>query len=76
MLKRFRLLPFLAGVAIGAAILLWFKPEKTVIYQYPHPDTVQHRVYRDRAGACYAYSAKEVNCDANEATLKDYPLQS
>jgi hypothetical protein len=33
-------------------------------------------VYRDENGICYTYSSKTVECDANEATLRQYPIQN
>jgi len=52
-----------------------YKPQKQVIHQYPHPNDSQGKVYKDPNGTCYSYSVHEVDCDANEATLKEYPLQ-
>jgi hypothetical protein len=74
MFKRFRIVPFVIGLAIGYAILVLYKPERAVVHEYPHPDTVKDTVYKDRKGRCYSYTATEVDCDANEGTLKQYPL--
>ena len=76
MLQHLRLIPFVAGMALGAAMLLYYKPPRKTIYEYPHPQNVNERVYRDENGVCYKYSAKGVDCDANEATLRQYPIQS
>ena len=46
------------------------------IFQYPHPDNIHERVYKDKNGICYAYTAETVNCNDNQSVLKDYPLQS
>ncbi len=75
MLSHFRLVPFLLG--IGAALLVFwvYKPEKQVIRQYPHPQDAKDRIFKDPNGTCYRYTAHEVDCDANEGTLKDYPIQ-
>ncbi len=75
MLSHFRLVPFLLGLAIAGLVFLVYKPQKQVIHQYPHPTDAEGKVYRDPNGTCYKYSVHEVNCDANEATLKEYPLQ-
>jgi hypothetical protein len=75
MIAHFRLLPFLAGVAIASLIFLVYKPEKQVIRQYPHPSEAKEKVFRDQNKACYKYTSHEVDCDANEENLKDYPLQ-
>ena len=47
-----------------------------MIYEYPHPSNVDTRTYRDKNDVCYGYSAKEVNCDQNEATIRPYPVQT
>jgi hypothetical protein len=75
MFHHFRLLPFIAGIVIGYIVSLIYKPEKQIIRQYPHPDEASKKVFKDPNGACYTYTSHEVNCDANEATLKDYPVQ-
>lgn len=68
-------MPFLAGIAAGLVLLLWYQAPPKLIYEYPHPQNVRERVYRDTNGVCYAYTAQKVSCDANEASLKPYPLQ-
>jgi hypothetical protein len=73
--KQFKLIPFLAGIVAGFAALHFVKRDKVVVHDYPHPDNVKQRVYRDKNGVCYAYTSIEVDCDKNEATLKPYPLQ-
>ena len=57
-------------------MLLCYKAPRKTIYEYPHPQNVNERVYRDENGVCYKYSAKKVDCDANEATLRQYPIQA
>jgi hypothetical protein len=75
MFDYFEIKPFLLGLAVGGLLLLFFRPPKDTVYKYPHPKTVEQLVYRDSNKACYTYSVNEVNCDSNESTLKDYPLQ-
>jgi hypothetical protein len=75
MIQHFRLLPFLAGIVIGVLFLYTWKDEPLILMKYPHPSNVDGRVYRDKNGVCYKYSSSEVNCDTNEKTLKQYPLQ-
>ena len=75
MLDHFRIVPFLCGVAIAAVVFLVYKPEKQIIRKYPHPSEVNGKVFRDPNQTCYTYKSHEVNCDANEETLKDYPVQ-
>jgi hypothetical protein len=57
-------------------MLIFYKVPPTVILEYPHPQNIHDRVYRDKNGICYHYTAEKVGCDANEATLKAYPIQA
>jgi hypothetical protein len=75
MLKHIRCIPFTVGVLVGVAVLLFYKAPRKVVYEYPHPQNVNDRVYRDENGVCYKYNSQKVGCDANEATLKQYPIQ-
>ena len=74
-LDKFRIIPFIGGIIIGIIVFSKFKIEAPSIYQYPHPDNIHERVYKDSNNVCYAYTAEEVNCNSNEGTLKPYPLQ-
>lgn len=74
-LSRLRFLPFIIGIAAGIFAMYFYKPEIKTIIEYPHPKEAENKIFRDRTGMCYKYSSHEVDCDANEATLKDYPLQ-
>jgi hypothetical protein len=75
MLQHFRLVPFLVGLVIGYLVLAFYVPPKHTVYEYPHPQNVKNRVYRDKNGVCYRYNAEKVDCDRNEESLKAYPLQ-
>jgi hypothetical protein len=73
--KFFHLIPFAIGVALGVSyIAMGGRGVHEVIYKYPHPTTVDALVYKDPNGACYRYKVQQVNCDKNEAKIKDYPL--
>ncbi len=76
MLKHFRILRFIAGLAAGYALLIFYKTEPRVIYEYPHPTNVDTRTYKDKNGVCYSYTAKEVGCDQHEGTIRPYPIQT
>jgi len=75
-LDHFRILPFIAGIGAGVLVIFFYKPEAIVVHEYPHPENVSQRAYRDLNGVCYKYQSKEVDCDKNEETLKVYPLQA
>lgn len=76
MFKHFETVPFLVGLGLGLLLLFFWKQKPEVIQAYPHPSNVEKNVYRDPNGVCYKYQSKEVNCDANENTLKAYPIQN
>jgi len=72
----FYILPFSIGLTLGILYIAFGgRGAHEVIYKYPHPTTVDALVYKDPNGACYRYRVQEVNCDANEGKLKEYPLQ-
>jgi hypothetical protein len=75
MIHHFRLLPFVFGIAVGFLVVFYYKPSALIVHEYPHPENVKDRVYKDTNGVCYKYDSKEVDCDKNEETLKVYPLQ-
>ena len=74
MIKHMRLVPFVCGLVIGIFAVLYVKPEETVVRKYPTPETAKDLVYKDKNGVCYKYTANKVDCDKNEARLKDFPL--
>ena len=74
MIKHIALYPLLAGLAIGFVAILMIKPEKTVVYKYPNPETAEKTIYKDKNGVCYRYKATKVDCDKNQDKLKDFPL--
>lgn len=76
MFKHFEILPFLVGLGFGLVLLFFWKPQPEIIQAYPHPNNVEKNIYRDPNGVCYKYQSKEVNCDANESTIKPYPIQN
>jgi hypothetical protein len=75
MIKHFRIIPFIGGIIIAIIVFSTYKTEPHSIFQYPHPDNIHERVYKDKNNVCYAYTAEEANCNDNESTLKQYPLQ-
>jgi hypothetical protein len=75
MSDHFRLVPFLVGLAVGYVLINFYTSPAHTILEYPHPDNVVNRIYRDANGVCYRYNAKDVNCNEHETSLKPYPLQ-
>ena len=76
MFHHFRVLPFVVGLALGGVLYYFYKPEKQLIRQYPHPEDADKKIFKDHNNTCYTYSTHVVDCDANEATIKDYPIQA
>ena len=74
MFSRIRIVPLIIGITIGVVAILYIKPEKTVVYKYPNPESTDKIIYKDKNGICYAYSPKKVDCDKNEDKLKNFPL--
>jgi hypothetical protein len=50
------------------------KPSQNIVYKYPTPETSEKVVYKDKNGVCYTYKAIPVDCDKNEARLRNFPL--
>jgi hypothetical protein len=76
MLKHLRLIPFIVGIAAGLFMIYYYKAPPAITYKYPHPQNIEDRVYRDTNGTCYSYTATKVDCDANEATIRPYPISA
>jgi hypothetical protein len=69
------LLGIVAGIVTAILFEFVIKPEKRVIFKYPHPKTAAQTIYKDKNGVCFKYDVKEMNCDSNESRLKDFPIQ-
>ena len=74
MISHIRILPLIAGIILGIIAILYVKPEETVVYKYPHPDTADKTIYKDKNGVCYRYKPTKVDCDKSQDKLKDFPL--
>jgi hypothetical protein len=74
MLKHVKLVPLMIGFVVGIIAVIFIKPQQTVVYKYPTPNTAGKEIYKDKNGVCYKYSAAKLDCDKNESRLKDFPL--
>ena len=74
MFKRIQFIPFIIGITIGIIAVMFIKPEKTVVFKYPNPESSQKIIYKDKNDICYAYVGKKVDCDKNEDKIKNFPL--
>lgn len=68
-------LPLLFGFLLGIVAILVHRPAPLVVYKYPTPKTCGDFTYKDAVGTCFKFETKEVDCDENEAKIKDFPLQ-
>lgn len=66
----------LLGLVLGIISVLIIKPNQNIIYKYPTPENAGKVTYKDKNGICYKYNANEVDCDKNEARIKQYPLNN
>jgi hypothetical protein len=74
MFNHIRWTPLLIGLVVGVIAIIFVKPEKSIIYKYPNPELKEPTVYKDKNGVCYRYKSTVVECDKNEAKLKEFPL--
>lgn len=74
MLNHIKVIPLLIGLLLGIFGILFIKPEQSITYKYPTPETADKIVYKDKNGVCYRYDPKQVECDKHEGRLKDFPL--
>jgi len=76
MISHIRFWYLLLGLIIGIVGVLIIKPSQTIVYKFPNPENAGKITYKDKNEICYTYKATEVDCDKNEARLKDYPLNN
>ena len=74
MIKHIKLFPLCIGIIIGIITIIFVKPEQKFVYKYPNPQTCDKLTYKDKNGVCYKYTANKLDCDKNEARLKNFPL--
>jgi hypothetical protein len=74
--NHINLLYFLVGIAIGIVAQFVIVPEKKVVVKYPDPSKADAMIFRDSNGTCFKFTAPEVDCNANEGNLNDFPLQN
>ena len=74
MIQHFVWWAFVIGVIMGVIGIYYMDPSMTTVVKYPAPDMVEKLVPKDRNGMCYKYSAKELDCHANEERMKSFPL--
>ena len=56
---------FFAAFGIGLLAVYVIQPAVNYIDQYPNPHNMDRVVYRDIAGDCYKFNAKDVTCTSD-----------
>lgn len=74
MIQHFIWWAFLIGLAMGIVGIFFIGPSIVTVLKYPTPELANKLIYKDKNGICYKYTAKDVNCDANESRMKTFPL--
>lgn len=64
---------FLVSLCVGLLYVYFTMPKPQVIIKYPTPENAGNIIYRDKAGVCYKYRAREVPC-TEEA--QEIPIQT
>ena len=60
---------FLAALAVGS-VLVYFSPiEHKTVFVYPTPSNVNKMQYKDAAGGCFGFKAKEVKCSDDAVSI-------
>lgn len=61
------------GAFVAGCVLVYLSPvEHKTVFVYPTPSNIKQIQYKDAAGACFGFAAKEVKCDKN---AKQIPAQ-
>jgi hypothetical protein len=76
MLRHFSLLPFIAGLIVGAVIFFGFKPDsRERVVKWPNPENSGKVTYRDRNGLCYTFESQIVDCGKVKEKLQAYSFE-
>ena len=65
----------IVGLVVGFILLRLFSIDRPIFYKWPSPDNAGKAKYKDKNGICYEYATEEVDCSANKAKIRPYPLQ-
>ena len=64
---------FIAAFVVGC-VLVYFSPiEHKTVFVYPTPSNVKTLQYKEAAGSCFGFKAKEVECTGD---AKSIPAQA
>jgi len=63
---------FLVSFVVGLLFIYIWGEDLHPVYIYPSPENVGEILYKDNAGSCYTYKAKDAECGY---TTKDITIQ-
>lgn len=66
---------FILSLIVGLFFVYLSHPSPEVILVYPTPYNTEQMLYKDKAGACFKFKAKETKCPKNN-TAKIIPVQN
>jgi len=75
MLRFFDGRAFIAGVAVGLVFVYLAPPPAMQVVVHPTPENAGKVLYRDRAGACFRFSPREVSCPTDRGSVHRIPVQ-
>jgi hypothetical protein len=77
MWNHFKILPFLAGLAVAWVVFFYLKPESAMdkVVKWPHPTNAGKVVYRDRNGLCYTFESQIADCAKVKEKLVNYAFE-
>lgn len=63
------ILLFLAAFVVGC-VLVYISPiEHKTVFVYPTPNNIKNLQYKDTAGQCHVFDAKEVKCTKDAKSI-------
>ena len=76
MLKFVNIPVFIASLALGLFFIYVLADDERTVYVYPSSETVDSIAYRDKAGNCFYYKEKVVECPKDKSKIMMIPTQS
>jgi hypothetical protein len=65
---------FIVAFAIGIAYVYLTVPQQRHVVQYPTPFNAGRTVFRDDAGTCFVFRAKQVSCPPDASKIATQPV--
>ena len=66
---------FVLSFIVGLIFLYLLGPQTKTIIVFPTPDNMGKIQYKDKAGTCFHYNAKNVSCPSNKEEISQIPSQ-